>query len=106
MKTKLRDWFCDKKKFIKAPSPVYGETGVVLRYYTFDLIWRPLGRLVRFVWVIHPTARPAGFALDRFDSGADWRLFVFTAGASKSKSASSRPSTPSALTPITSGCRT
>jgi hypothetical protein len=55
MKTRLRDWFSGKKKFLKAPSPVYGETGVVLRYYTFDLIWRPLGRLVRFVWVIHPT---------------------------------------------------
>ena len=26
-----------------------------LRYYTFDLLWRKLGRLVRFVWVIHPT---------------------------------------------------
>src|SRR5271165_4688719 len=55
MKTRLRDWFSGKKKFLKAPSPVYGETGVVLRYYTFDLIWRPLGKLVRFVWVIHPT---------------------------------------------------
>jgi hypothetical protein len=28
---------------------------VTLRYYTFDLFWRKLGRLVRFVWVIHPT---------------------------------------------------
>jgi len=53
-KTHLRDWFGSKKKFIKAPSPVYGESGVLLRYYTFDLIWRPLGRLVRLVWVIHP----------------------------------------------------
>jgi hypothetical protein len=54
MKTKLRDWFGNKKKFLKAPSPVYGESGVLLRYYSFDLIWRPLGRLVRFVWVVHP----------------------------------------------------
>ena len=54
VKTKLRDWFRNKKKFIPAPSPVYGESGVVLRYYSFDLIWRPLGRLVRFVWVLHP----------------------------------------------------
>jgi hypothetical protein len=55
IKTKLRDWFRYKKDFTKAPSPVYGETGVTLRYYTFDLFWRKLGCLVRFVWVIHPT---------------------------------------------------
>jgi hypothetical protein len=53
-KTKLREWFHYEKQFIKAPSPVYGESGVVLRYYTCDLIWRPLGRLARFVWVMHP----------------------------------------------------
>jgi hypothetical protein len=55
MKTRLRDWFVNKKKFLKAPSPVYGESGVTLRYYSFDLIWRPLGQLVRLVWVIHPS---------------------------------------------------
>jgi len=54
LKTKLYDWFCYQEKFIQAPSPVYGESSVRLRYYAFDLIWRPLGRLVRFVWVIHP----------------------------------------------------
>jgi hypothetical protein len=54
-KTKLHHWFRYKQQFLKAPSPVYGESGVVLRYYSFDLIWRPLGRLVRFVRVIHPT---------------------------------------------------
>jgi hypothetical protein len=54
LKTKLHDWFRYKEKFVKAPSPVYGESRVALRYYSFDLIWRPLGRLVRFVWVIHP----------------------------------------------------
>ena len=54
-KTKLRDWFHLQNRFIKAPSPVYGEAGVTLRYYTYDLLWRRLGRLVRFVWVIHPT---------------------------------------------------
>jgi hypothetical protein len=53
-KTKLRDWFRLEKHFVKASSPVYGESSVRLRYYTCDLIWRPLGRLVRFVWVIHP----------------------------------------------------
>ena len=54
-KSKLHDWFCYEKQFAKAPSPVYGEAGVTLRYYTHDLFWRKLGRLVRFVWVIHPT---------------------------------------------------
>jgi hypothetical protein len=54
-KTKLRDWFHLQNRFVKAPSPVYGEANVTVRYYTYDLIWRPLGQLVRFVWVIHPT---------------------------------------------------
>jgi hypothetical protein len=54
-KTKLRDWFALEKRFHKAPSPVYGESGVTLRYYTYDLLWRRLGSLVRFVWVVHPT---------------------------------------------------
>jgi hypothetical protein len=54
-KTKLKDWFRYRKQFIKAPSPVYGETGVTVRYYSFDLLWRQLGRVVRFVWVDHPT---------------------------------------------------
>jgi hypothetical protein len=53
-KTKLHTWFRYKKDFLKAPSPVYGEQGVTLRYYSFDLLWRPLGQRVRFVWVMHP----------------------------------------------------
>ena len=53
-KTKLRDWFGDKA-FIKAASPVYDEKGVMLSYHCADLMWRKLGRLVRFVWVNHPT---------------------------------------------------
>lgn len=36
-------------------SPVYGESGVKLRVWTQDLLWRPLGILVRFVAVQHPT---------------------------------------------------
>ena len=53
-KTILRTWFRSRKQFKKAPSPVYGEKGVTLRYYSFDLMWRKLGRMVRFVWVDHP----------------------------------------------------
>ena len=54
-KTKLKDWFRYKKQFHRAPSPVYGESDVQIRYYSCDLLWRPLGQVVRFVWVIHPT---------------------------------------------------
>jgi len=38
----------------EAPSPVYGEKGVILRFRTADLLWRPVGILVRFVVVLHP----------------------------------------------------
>jgi len=54
-KTKLRSWFAYHSNFLKAPSPVYGEKNVTLRYYNHDLLWRQLGRVVRFVWVEHPT---------------------------------------------------
>ena len=54
-KTKLRHWFRLKARFTEAPSPVYGEQRVRLHYYCRDLCWRPLGQLVRFVWVIHPS---------------------------------------------------
>ena len=37
-----------------APSPVYGEENVTLQYRVCDLLWRPVGRLLRFVVVIHP----------------------------------------------------
>jgi hypothetical protein len=36
------------------PSPVYGERRVILRFRTADLLWRPIGILVRFVAVLHP----------------------------------------------------
>jgi len=32
-KTQLRDWFRYHKQFLQAPSPVYGESGITLRYY-------------------------------------------------------------------------
>src|ERR1035441_10380887 len=41
-------------KLQQAPSPVYGEKGVVLKFRTADLLWRPVGILVRFVVVLHP----------------------------------------------------
>lgn len=38
-----------------AASPVYSEQNVTIQYRVFDLLWRPAGRLVRFVLVVHPT---------------------------------------------------
>jgi hypothetical protein len=54
-KIKLRDLFLCGEGFVVAPSPVYGEQGVQLRYRLMDLLWRPLGRSVRLVLVDHPT---------------------------------------------------
>jgi hypothetical protein len=38
----------------EALSPVYGEEDVLLRFKVADLLWRPVGILVRFVAVDHP----------------------------------------------------
>ena len=38
-----------------SPSVVYGETQGTLHFRMQDLLWRPTGRLVRFVAVVHPT---------------------------------------------------
>ena len=54
-KTRLRRWFRLQRRFQSAPSPLYDDRNVTLRYLSRDLLWRPLGLLVRFVWVIHPT---------------------------------------------------
>jgi hypothetical protein len=35
-------------------SPVYGESSVSISYKTMDLLWRPVGEMVRFVLVDHP----------------------------------------------------
>ncbi|MGH7411103.1 MAG: transposase [Candidatus Methylomirabilis sp.] len=53
-KVHLRDLFHGKKGFVSAASPVYGEKGIELAYRCVDLLWRPVGRLVRFVLVDHP----------------------------------------------------
>ncbi len=34
---------------------LFDRDGLTLRYYTIDLLWRPVGQLVRFVLVEHPT---------------------------------------------------
>ena len=43
------------KSMQQVASPVYGDRNVTLRCRVCDLLWRPAGRLVRFVAVIHPT---------------------------------------------------
>ena len=53
-KIKLKTLFKEEASFIIAPSPVYGEKKVALRYRVLDLYWKPVGLLVRFVLVIHP----------------------------------------------------
>src|SRR5450755_392669 len=37
------------------PSTVYGEQDVILSYVVRDLMWRPTGRLARFVAATHPS---------------------------------------------------
>jgi hypothetical protein len=53
-KIALAALFSDEEMFQEAPSPVYGETDVTIRFHCADLMWRPTGRLVRFVATIHP----------------------------------------------------
>jgi hypothetical protein len=50
----LRNLWKQRQAFLAAPSPVYGETHLEIRYLSRDLLWRPIGRLVRFVLVDHP----------------------------------------------------
>ena len=51
-KVKLKNLF-KSSKFVQADSPVYGEKGQTLEYYTVDLLWRPAGEAVRFALVKH-----------------------------------------------------
>jgi hypothetical protein len=53
-KIKIATLLKDAGRLQEAPSPVYGEKGVALRFRTADLLWRPVGILVRFVVVLHP----------------------------------------------------
>ena len=54
-KLRLRELWKRSGDFLTAPSPVYGETDLQIRYLSIDLLWRPIGTLVRFVLVDHPT---------------------------------------------------
>ncbi len=53
-KVTLNSLLGDKAALQTMPSPVYGEKDLTLQYRVCDLLWRPAGRIVRFVLVIHP----------------------------------------------------
>ncbi len=53
-KVRLKDLAADDSAFTSAPSPVYGERDVVVRFRVLDLLWKPLGHVVRFCIVHHP----------------------------------------------------
>jgi len=53
-KIKVASLLKNTRQLQEAASPVYGEAGVTLRFRTADLLWRPVGILVRFVAVDHP----------------------------------------------------
>jgi hypothetical protein len=53
-KIRLRDLVGEASLMHTAPSPIAGEGHVTVRYGCFDLLWRPVGWLVRFVIVAHP----------------------------------------------------
>jgi DDE superfamily endonuclease len=54
-KIKLYSLLSNTASMTSIKSPVYSERNVTLRYRACDLLWRPAGRLVRFVAVVHPT---------------------------------------------------
>lgn len=53
-KIKVSSLLQDAGELHMAVSPIYREKGVMIQFTTADLLWRPVGILVRFVVVIHP----------------------------------------------------
>jgi hypothetical protein len=53
-KIALASLFENRKNMRQSSSPVYGEQDVMLYYVVRDLLWKPVGRIVRFVAVTHP----------------------------------------------------
>ena len=65
-KIRLRDLFTGP--LATMPSPVYDEQGVTLRWVCRDLLWRPAGRVVRFVAVGSSPPWPNPPAMHRSDA--------------------------------------
>ncbi len=59
-KIKLRDVFKQTEKMTPATVLIYGKE-VNLSYRTLDLVWRPIGIIVRFVFVLYPEGAMAIF---------------------------------------------
>ncbi len=53
-KEKLAMMFEKPEDMTHATSPIYGEKGMMLRYASAKLLWRPVGVMVQFVAVLHP----------------------------------------------------
>lgn len=51
-KVKLFDLFKSDLPFIKASMP--NNENIIIEYYVIELLWKPLGQLVKFVLVRHP----------------------------------------------------
>ena len=47
-KVRLKEVAQDDNAFTSAPSPVYGERDVVVRFRVLDVLCKPVGRVVRF----------------------------------------------------------
>lgn len=60
-KIKLMSVFKDTSAFISGAGSIYNEDLSQFRYRSIDLLWRPVGVLVRFVFVIHPNRGNAIF---------------------------------------------
>jgi len=54
-KIKLRNLFLNLKEMVTIVSPIYGEKNIQIKYLLKDLIWKPLGRKVRLILILHPT---------------------------------------------------
>jgi hypothetical protein len=54
-KVALKDRLANEEDMIEIDSPVYGEENVTLKCVTYDLLWKPVGEVVRFVVIINPT---------------------------------------------------
>lgn len=53
-KVRLKDMATDDGAVTSAPSLVYGERDVMVRFRVLDLLWKPVGCIVRFCIVHHP----------------------------------------------------
>ncbi len=54
-KIKLRDIFKQNSSMTSVTATIYDDTPTTIAYRCLDLVWRPVGIIVRFVFVMHPT---------------------------------------------------